>query len=496
MRRIMTTVIDSDPSYVFGPRDRRALLMGLRLPQLLLLGGGAVTLLVGLLSPFRYGGLFGVATFAVLALIAIFPVQGRPVIDWVRPIANYVHGRVTGQGTYLGGPQAMHAPVEGPGDLVLPGSAGRIRVRSFDAPRGEVAVVRQGSRWTAILEVTAPAYPLADRSTQQERVAAWGSLLAQLGQEGTRLAAVQWLERTIPDSGRGLEDWWRAKGDHRSPSAADYEQLIAEAGPAGTRHETFVVISIDERRCRRAIRAAGGGPNGTAKVLVGELTWIETALRRCAVTVVGWLGPRDLGRLVRTQYDPVSTAGIDRRAGGHLGRGVHLRAAGPMAAQSRFSHYRTDTGYHAVYWVAAWPRMEVQAAWLYPLLVLGGVRRTISVTAEPIAPSQSFREVRSAKVQKITEQAQREKLGQIETALDDEEHAALLRRERELVHGHVEYRFTGYVTVTAATEAELEDACAQIEQAAVRSVLEVRRVYGEQDQAFVAGALPLARGVR
>jgi hypothetical protein len=52
------------------------------------------------------------------------------------------------------------------------------------------------------------------------------------------------------------------------------------------------------------------------------------------------------------------------------------------------------------------------------------------------------------------------------------------------------------VTVTAATETELEDACAQVEQAAVRSVLEVRRVYGEQDQAFIAGALPLARGVR
>jgi hypothetical protein len=104
--------------------------------------------------------------------------------------------------------------------------------------------------------------------------------------------------------------------------------------------------------------------------------------------------------------------------------------------------------------------------------------------------------VRSAKVQKLTEEAQREKFGQIETALDDEEHAAVLRRERELVQGHVEYRFTGYVTVSAANETELEDACAQIEQAAVRSVLEVRRVLGEQDQAFVAAALPLTRGVR
>ena len=64
------------------------------------------------------------------------------------------------------------------------------------------------------------------------------------------------------------------------------------------------------------------------------------------------------------------------------------------------------------------------------------------------------------------------------------------------MQGHVEYRFTGYVTVSASTESELEESCAQIEQAAVRSVLEVRRVFGEQDQAFVAAALPLTRGVR
>jgi hypothetical protein len=492
----MTTVTDAEPAYIFGPRDRRALLLGLRLPQLLLLAAGVVALLLGLLSSVPYGGPLGVATCTGLAFVALFPVQGRPVIDWARPIVNFLHGRITDQGSYLGGPWALHAPNYGPRELALPGSGGRLRVRSFDTRHHEIAVMRQGGRWTAVLQVTAPAYPLADRSTQHERVSAWGSLLAQLGQEGTRLAAIQWLERTIPDSGRGLEEWWRSKGDPHAPSAGDYERLIAEAGPAATKHETYVVVSIDERRARRAIRAAGGGPDGTAKVLVDELTWVEAGLRRCDVTVVGWLGPRDLGRLVRTQYDPACTRSVDQRGQAGLGRGVPLRAAGPMAAKATFTHYRTDSGYHAVYWVAAWPRMEVQAAWLYPLLVLGGVRRTVSVTAEPVAPSQSFREVRSAKVQKVTEEAQRERLGQIETALDDEEHAALLRRERELVHGHVEYRFSGYVTVTAATEAELEEACAQVEQAAVRSVLEVRRVYGEQDQAFIAGALPLARGVR
>jgi hypothetical protein len=492
----MTTTTETEPTYLFGPRDRQAILLGLRATQLALMSVGAVSLLLGFLSQSRYGVPLGLMACLTLGCAALLPVQGRPLVDWIRPGGNFLYGRFTGQGTYLGGPWAVHAPSEGSRELALPGIGGRVRVRSFDIGHSEVAVVRQGSRWTAVLQVTAPAYPLADRSTQQERVSAWGSLLAQLGQEGSRLAAIQWLERTIPDSGRGLQDWWRSKGDHTSPSAQHYQWLIADAGPASTRHESFVAVSIDERRCRRAVRAAGGGPDAVAQVLVNELAWVENGLSRCGVLVVGWLGPVDLGRLVRTQYDPLSTQSIDNRGRRGLGRGMHLAAAGPMAARSAFNHYRTDTGFHAVYWIACWPRMQVQAAWLYPLLVLGGVRRTISVTAEPISPSRSFREVRSAKVQKLTDDAQRERLGQIETALDDEVHATVLRRERELVQGHVEYRFTGYVTVTAESETQLEDACAQIEQAAVRSVLEIRRVFGEQDQAFIAGALPLTRGVR
>lgn len=490
------TTAEIDPAYVFGPRDRRTLLLGMRLPQVLLVAAGAAALLGGLLSSATLGLTAGLAVAALCLALAFVPLQGRPLVDWARPILNYTYGRVTGQADYLGGPWALHSPRESARELCLPGIAARARVRCIDAGRGEVAVIRQGGRWTAVVQVTAPAYPLADSATQQERVHAWGSLLAQLGQEGSKIASVQWLERTIPDSGRGLEEWWQRKGDQAAISAAAYEELIASAGPAATRHETFVSISIDERRARRAIRASGGGPDGTARVLLQELAWVEAGLRRSDVQVDAWLSPLELGRLIRTQYDPTSAQGIDRRDGRGLGHGVRLAAAGPMATRSTFTHYRTDSGLHATYWVACWPRMQVQAAWLYPLLVLGGVRRTISVTAEPVPPSQSFREVRGAKVQKLTEEAQRDRIGQIETALDDEEHAAVLRRERELVQGHVEYRFTGYVTISAPTESELEEACAQVEQAAVRSVLEIRRVYGEQDQAFAAAALPLGRGVR
>jgi len=166
-----------------------------------------------------------------------------------------------------------------------------------------------------------------------------------------------------------------------------------------------------------------------------------------------------------------------------------------MAAQPHWEHYRTDSGVHAVYWIAEWPSVPVEAAWIFPLIALGGVRRTVSLTAEPIAPSRSMRELRSQRVAKRADETQRRRLGQVETAQDDEEYAALDRRERELVRGHTEYRFTGWITVTATTRDELEAACALVEQAAVRSALEVRRIYGEADQAFLRAALPLTQGV-
>ena len=61
--------------------------------------------------------------------------------------------------------------------------------------------------------------------------------------------------------------------------------------------------------------------------------------------------------------------------------------------------------------------------------------------------------------------------------------------------GHADYMFTGLLTVTATSIELLDEACAQAEIAAHACCLEIRRLYGEQDQAFAA-ALPLGRGLR
>jgi hypothetical protein len=51
------------------------------------------------------------------------------------------------------------------------------------------------------------------------------------------------------------------------------------------------------------------------------------------------------------------------------------------------------------------------------------------------------------------------------------------------------------VTVTAADVAELDRACAELEQTAHQSHLELRRLFGRQREAFT-WTLPLGRGLR
>ena len=68
-------------------------------------------------------------------------------------------------------------------------------------------------------------------------------------------------------------------------------------------------------------------------------------------------------------------------------------------------------------------------------------------------------------------------------------------RPRELAEGHAGYRYSGYVTVTESDEGALEHACGRVEQAAALAQLELRRLYGAQEDGYCC-TLPTGRGCR
>ena len=136
---------------------------------------------------------------------------------------------------------ATHPQTTACGTLALPGDAARLR-QWVDAETGAVMVHDpHAATLTAIVGVTHPAFVLLDPAEQERRVVSWGRVLATACRSG-RLASLQVMERTLPDSGKGLADWWDRHGTHddtwasrRTPTSSTAPDPPANATPAPSR---------------------------------------------------------------------------------------------------------------------------------------------------------------------------------------------------------------------------------------------------------------------
>ena len=80
------------------------------------------------------------------------------------------------------------------------------------------------------------------------------------------------------------------------------------------------------------------------------------------------------------------------------------------------------------------------------------------------------------------------------TARHSRESDVLVRREAELADGHASFRYSGFITVTARTDSEMDAACDVVQHATSQARLVIRRLYGDQASAYTC-TLPLARGL-
>mgnify|MGYP007088356672 FL=1 len=242
----------------------------------------------------------------------------------------------------------------------------------------------------------------------------------------------------------------------------------------------------------RQIRTAGGGIRGAAAVLRQEMTTVTAALRAADLNPGDWLGTGQIAVVLRSAYDPAIAATLERH--GELGH--DLATAGPVAVTETWTRLRTDSAHHAVLWISEWPRSQVYpGTFLAPLLLTTGIQRSFSLICTPMRTDQAVRDIRKKKVEYVSDASQRARIGQIEDAGQTAEYQDVLRQESDLTAGHGVLRYTGLVSVSAETVDELEAAVSAIEQAAIQSSCETRRLVGQQAVAFTAAALPLCRRV-
>ncbi|WP_329620120.1 hypothetical protein OG357_05895 [Streptomyces sp. NBC_01255] len=475
----------------FPHRSRRGILLGLSLPQLVLVSGALALLLVTVLSTGLVGAIALAPLWAAVAALVAVRRDGRSLIDWAPVVARYAHRRRAGQTLWLARPVSRPRP---DGVLHLPGTDASLKVVTpGDSANGAAAVHDpHGQTLTAIARVSSRAFALLDPATQNHNVSAWGRALAGIARTG-HVATVQILERTVPDSGDTLARHWAQYGQADTPVAGQvYAELVASAGPAAAPHEAYLAISLDLKAAKRLVSQAGGGLNGAFTVMEQTTSSIAQAARSAGLTVTGWLSAREIAAVIRTAYDPKALGALQQWS--ETGRAeADAAASGPVVQVEEYDRIATDSARHATYWVEDWPRTETGAGFLHGLMFTAGVRRTLSLIYVPQGLESALRDVQRKKAAIIADASERSRRGQVDSEADSVEYADVKQRERQLIAGHADVALTGLLTVTAETDALLDAACAQVETAAVTAGVDLRRLLYQQSDAFALGALPLAR---
>jgi hypothetical protein len=497
--------------YRFGPIERRGLIGSLRATQVIII---AVSLTCAVILMRMLASGAGVVSALALALTAVafcfWPISGRSAEEWLPVVSRHVARRLRGQQVRLSpAPQAGARPaIDGRPEpfaaLAEPANDLELLAAPFQGEKVGVMKDRRARTYTAALAVRVTSFGLLDRAEQESRQAGWGGVLSGLAREGSPVSRIQWIERTVPadgdDIGRYLgEAWERDSVSADSLPMQSYLELTSTAPAITTDHELFVCLQIDARRSWRHIKRAGGKQGvdaGACGVLLRELEALAERLTGADVQVVGALRPGILAGAFRVAFDPWSRPGLARLAASDPARdGIDEAAAWPVGTETSWSHYRTDGAFHATYWISGWPRIDVGAAFLSPLLLHAQMVRAIGVTIEPISPLKAIREVEAARTTDMADRDLRGRMGFIETARGRRQTDAVARREEELADGHAALRFAGYITVSARTLEGLERHCSEIEHAAQMARLELLRLYGQQEEAFTY-TLPLCRGLR
>ncbi|MGW4204214.1 SCO6880 family protein [Streptomyces sp. NPDC004726] len=473
----------------FPHRSRRGILLGLSLPQLLLTSATLALLMVTVVSTGLTGAAVLAPLWAAVAALVLVKRNGRSLIDWAPVVLRYAHRRRTGQTLWLARP--VSRPRQD-GILHLPGTSASLRVVT---PHGsEAAAVYDPHRrtLTAIARVSSRAFALLDPATQNTHVTGWGRALAGISRNG-HIAAIQVLERTVPDSGDTLTRHWTQHGHPQTPVAGQvYADLVTAAGPAAAPHEAYLAISLDLRAAKRLISQAGGGLPGAFTVLEQTTASVAQAIRSAGLTVTGWLTSTEIAAVIRTTYDPAALSRLQQWS--NNGRAeADPAAAGPVVQIEEHDRVCTDSARHATYWIENWPRTETSPGFLHGLMFSAGVRRSLSLIYVPQKLEAALRDVQRTKATIIADANERRRRGMVDSEADSVEYADAKARERQLIAGHADVDLTGLLTVSAETDALLDAACAQIETAAGSAQVDLRRLNYQQPDALTTAALPLAR---
>lgn len=489
-------------TYRFGPLDRGGWILGLGAAPCLSLAGGVVV--AGSLLDRQAHPAIVITPLLLGAVIAFGSWEGRAVHEWLPVALRHGARRTTGAAGWRG-PLPLLSGDDGDQRREPPLPPFLAGLSIFDAGPAawagttSVGVVRDSRDRTlsASIPVAGRAFSLVERAEQERVLQSWGDVLGGFCTERGPVGRIRVTEWAAPVGVGDHEDYLAGQGRTRGTvqARADYEALLAGAGPGAVGHEVLVTVTVELRRVKAARRA--GRPEGAAvELLVEELRTLTSRLEAAGLHAGAPLTPAATAAALRRRLDPATVRRLATRRSS-LAEAVGVVSpwnAGPLATEIGWSSVRVDGSCHRTYWVAEWPRLDVGPAWFEPVLLHAGGVRTFALHYEPTPPSRSHRRIDRDSTRLAADEEQRSRSGFRIGARHRRAQAAVLEREAELVAGYHELEHVGFVTVSAPDQSALARSCAEYEQVAAQAGLELRALDGRHELGLVC-ALPLGRGL-
>ena len=449
----------------------------------LLLAVAGTTLPINLLA--------GIAVLVIGGLI-IAPLSirdrfGRHIGTWAWSRAAYALGHWRGQTVYRSGILSRVPD----GKCLLPGLA--MASDMYEARDGlgrpfGLLHYREVDHYVAVLQCSAQGATLVDQADVDQWVANWGSFMRQMGAEPD-LLGFQVVVEVAPDSGEKLHGELQIQASDRASDLSRRVMGVIDreypyASPTLTTH-VAIVWQAGSLRGRRQ-------PEEMAVLIGQRLPGITQQLATTGAGASTPVSATGICELVRMAYEPAIAPMIDKARASRTDSGLTWSQAGPVQHVAGARSYWHDGNRSVTWFMGEAPRGEVYSEVLSSLLEAHPDidRKRVSLVYRPHSPAESAaladRDYRAARAKTLATRT-----GQ---AAAEAEFAAADQSRREEARGAGLTLFGLVVTATVITrdgaERQLDAAEVAVENLSAPARIALRRAWGSQDGAFLAG-LPI-----
>lgn len=478
----MTDPNNSARRYRLSPRDRTGWIFGLSGTQCLLLGAGVLVsgllLDAGLPLPIVSVPVLAAFVFAFARWSGVHLHKRLPVhIRWVA--LQTAHLDTWTANASEANPVPLCVDQFDTFEVPPP-----TWVRRIDDEGVGITHDRFADTVSATLPVRIRQFALCETNEQDRLLARWGDAIAAFANERGVVRRVIWTERCSP----GPSDLAPPNRTiNESAAITSYRQLVSDRRSAAMTHETSVTLVIDLKSVK------GSSARDLAVcALLDELRLFTTRLDDAGFDVDAPMSADEIRHCINARFQPAPGEYTMGRSLAQLA-GIETKRQGPRSTQLDWRWFRTGDSHHRSFSVDEWPRLDLPGEWMESMVFDASSTRTLTIIAEPVAPSHSRRQVERDATKLVTDESQRVRAG-FRVGVDHQKaNESVLEREQELASGFVEFTYTGIVTITANDPDSLREQCRDYEQIAAQSGVGLSALEGRHDLGFVC-SLPLGFG--